>query len=220
MKKSFLIAALGAACLPATALHAAGGHHAVDDAALLAPGQCHVESWYARGGGERRLHVAPACRRGPVEWALALERGFGDGDTLGLQAKGLFTAEAAPLALGWSLGVERGHDGPREEALRLNLPATLALGERLAAHLNLGRRWQRHGRGAWTAGAALEAELGGGFSAVAERWREGRGQHARQVGLRWTTPGDGLDLDLGRAHGHGDDGWRGWTLGATWRFGG
>lgn len=96
MKKYSLIAALGAACLPAAALHAAGGHHAVDDAALLAPGQCHVESWHARGDGTRLLHMAPACRFGAIEWALALERGFGDGGTLGLQAKGLFTDEAAP----------------------------------------------------------------------------------------------------------------------------
>src|SRR5574343_899093 len=33
----------GTAAMLSTALHAAGGHHAVDDAAIAEPGQCQVE---------------------------------------------------------------------------------------------------------------------------------------------------------------------------------
>ncbi len=56
--------------------HAAGGHHAVDDATILEPGQCQVETWAdrERGSGRTLVHLGPACRIGPVELGLNLDR--------------------------------------------------------------------------------------------------------------------------------------------------
>src|SRR3954468_6880711 len=53
---------------------AAGGHHAVDDAALLPRGECEQETWYSRAqGGERLLHAGIDCRVGPVQLGAAAE---------------------------------------------------------------------------------------------------------------------------------------------------
>ena len=56
--------------------HAAGGHHAVDDAAILEPGECQVETWAdrERGGDRTLVHVGPACRIGPLEIGVNLDR--------------------------------------------------------------------------------------------------------------------------------------------------
>lgn len=50
---------------------AAGGHHAVDDAAILEPGQCYIETWLGREtrGARRLLHAGPACRVAGVDSA-------------------------------------------------------------------------------------------------------------------------------------------------------
>lgn len=67
----------GLACwlaLAAGAAGAAGGHHDVDDAAILPPGACEQESWFGRAdGGRQRLHAGLNCRAGPVELGVAGE---------------------------------------------------------------------------------------------------------------------------------------------------
>ena len=66
-------ARLGAAilvtCACGSAL-AAGGHHAVDDAAILSRGECEGETWFSgEAGGRRLLHAGTNCRVGPSNWA-------------------------------------------------------------------------------------------------------------------------------------------------------
>lgn len=86
--------------------HAAGGHHAVDDAALLEPGQCQLETWWDRetGGTRTLLHAGPACRIGTVELGLNLDRlrldGTGTTTVAGTQIKW-----ARPVHDSWSAGV-------------------------------------------------------------------------------------------------------------------
>ena len=65
--------------LAATQTHAAGGHHSVDDAAILDAGQCQVETWTDQHANNAQdlLHVGPACRVGMVEIGLNLEREHG-----------------------------------------------------------------------------------------------------------------------------------------------
>jgi hypothetical protein len=62
MKAAWAALAGALACAPSA--HAAGGHHAVDDASILEPGQCQVESWVDRenGGNRSTLHAGTACR--------------------------------------------------------------------------------------------------------------------------------------------------------------
>src|SRR3954447_16160664 len=63
------------ASLWAASGHAAGGHFAVDDAAILEVGTCLLETWWERADhAGSLLHLGPACRVGPVELALNADR--------------------------------------------------------------------------------------------------------------------------------------------------
>ena len=68
-----------AACLLAGAAAQAAGHFDVDDAGMLDPGQCQVETWVERHAAAGTLtHVGPGCRAGPVELALNANHLRGD----------------------------------------------------------------------------------------------------------------------------------------------
>ena len=57
----------GAALCAGTPSFAAGGHHAVDDAAVLEHGACEVESWFVRSDErDRLLHAGLNC--GLLRW--------------------------------------------------------------------------------------------------------------------------------------------------------
>jgi hypothetical protein len=93
----------------APAAQGAGGHHAVDDAALLEPDQCQVEVWSDRRRGTGHLlHAGPACRVGAVELGVAADReqGSGGGVPTTVQAKWATAlddqfAAGAIVAVGW-----------------------------------------------------------------------------------------------------------------------
>jgi hypothetical protein len=83
-KHSVLLAVAGGLAVSGLPAQAAGVFWAVDDATVLDPRNCHVESWIERPrGGPTGLTVAPACAdsRG-IEWAVAghvaLSGGSGD----------------------------------------------------------------------------------------------------------------------------------------------
>ena len=44
----------------ASPVRAAGGHHAVDDAAMLDPGQCQIETWFDHENGTHARCCMPA----------------------------------------------------------------------------------------------------------------------------------------------------------------
>ena len=77
---SLLAAALSAALPPAWP---AGGHFDVDDAAMVEPGRCQVETWWLRAPAAvtTLLHLGPACRVGPLELGLNLDRVAATGET-------------------------------------------------------------------------------------------------------------------------------------------
>lgn len=66
------LAALSVVSLSA---HAAGGHHAVDDAAMLDVGKCKLEGRVERetGGARSLYHLGAGCRVGPVEPGLNID---------------------------------------------------------------------------------------------------------------------------------------------------
>ncbi|REM67973.1 hypothetical protein DSI38_08340, partial [Mycobacterium tuberculosis] len=53
----------------------------MDDASTLDPGQCQYETWWGRTGVEpiTGFHFGPACRVGPFELGLNLDRTSVDG---------------------------------------------------------------------------------------------------------------------------------------------
>ena len=205
--------------LAAAQTHAAGGHHSVDDAAILDPGQCQVETW----SGQRLAHLGPACRVGPVELGLNLEREHhADGRTVrtGPQIKWAF-ALTDTLSTGVLASATWQRNDNERTSLRLTdsslvIPVTWQFDDQWRAHLNLGRDFHRAQPSTSHSGAAIEWAALPALSLVAERFREG-GRNAWRAGLRWAAA-PALNVDLSHARDLRHDGPRGWTLGLTWAF--
>ncbi len=210
--------AFAAACpLPALA---AGGHHAVDDAAILDAGFCKAEGWASRAtDGTRGLHVGNGCRLGPVEMSIGFDRARGDEGTTrnaGLQLK--WATEVAPglsaglsLAPGWSPGAR-----PRERSTTLTGLLTGSVGETVRWHVNLGRALNNPGADETRGGISADWTFRPGWQVMAERYKQDGGHFAR-AGLRW-QPADGWTLDLTRALRVAGAGAAATTLGFTFEF--
>lgn len=180
---------------------AAGGHHAVDDAAILEPGACELEGWFARSrGGERSLHLGTGCRVGPVELGVAAEHARQSDDSAtgyGIQAK--WAREWAP---GFSAGVSvssgwQSHVRPHYQGTTVSALATWAAREDLALHLNIGRDFVHRDRNLNRSGAAVEWTPRAGWSLMIERYLEEQ-THFVRAGLRRPAPGGVGRLDGGR----------------------
>src|SRR5215208_215334 len=135
--------ALLAGVFSSTCALAAGGHHALDDAVILDPGMCQVESWLTRSADRQRLlHAGADCRVGPLELGVSAEhsRLAGNSDTgYGLQAK--WATEVLPrfnaglsISTGWQAHVRPRYQGATASGLVSWFPS-----DELALHLNLGR---------------------------------------------------------------------------------
>ena len=199
--------------------HAAGGHHAVDDAALLEPGECQVETWFdrARGGVSTLVHAGSACRLGPVELGVNVDRARSTGSDA-VHSGGPQLKWAVPVTPSLSAGVvvwTAWQDAdPRRVGSSLVIPVTWQAAEQFAVHVNLGRDFRRHGPDLQRSGAALEWAALPQWSLMAERFRESGGNFWR-VGARYEV-NKRLSVDLSQARGlpGGSAAW--WTLGVNW----
>lgn len=203
--------ALAVACVSPLAW-AAGGHHAVDDAMILAPGQCEAETWieHARGEGSL-LHAGPGCRVGPLELSGAIER-TGTERSASVQVKGAWPLNKT-LSVGASIApfIRRGPE--RDDGTAVVLLATWALGP-WSAHANLGREFAALGDGP-KSGASLEW-TGGGWTWTGERYTSQAGRFVR-AGARWQAS-RGWTLDASHARRVHGPGASSWTFGSTWGF--
>lgn len=203
------------------AAHSAGGHHGVDDATILAPGSCELESWLTRPrSGDGLLHAGAGCRVGPVELGLAGEYTRPDGSSqasYGLQAK--WAREWLPgLSVGWSLSSGwQAHVRPRYQGINAAALVTWAVRDDLAVHLNIGRDFVHRAADQNRSGISAEWTPRPGWSLVGERYDE-QGTHFVRGGLRWAAT-DAWSVDLSRAHRLRGPGESSWTLGTTWQFG-
>lgn len=209
-----------AAYLPA---HAAGGHHAVDDAVILEPGQCEVETWFDRERASARTltHIGPACRAGSVELAFNADSvrqdGLGRHTAGGPQLKWAH-ALTPTFSVGAVAAMTWRDRSPRALTATVVLPITWQPDPLVAMHVNLGRDYRRGGEpDSSRSGVALEWIPLAQWSFVAERFRDSGASHWR-AGVRYQVS-DRLSLDVSRAEGlrHRTSAW--WTIGATWGFG-
>lgn len=198
---------------------AAGGHHAVDDAAILEPGQCELESWLARArGGERLLHAGAGCRVGPVELGLATEHARQSGNPSqagwGLEVKWA-TEVKEGLGVGLALApVWQAHLRPRYQGVALVGLLTWNARDDLALHANVGRDFVHRGADDDRYGASVEWTPRKGWTLLGERYREAA-THFVRAGVRWAG-GEHWSLDFSRAHRLHGPSPSAWTLGATW----
>jgi hypothetical protein len=199
----------------------AGGHHSLDDAAILEPDACEAESWLTRSrGGQRLLHAGGACRVGPVEVGASAEyaREAGASETgWGLQVKW-----ATELAPGFSAGLSlspawQARARPRYQATTLVALATWAPREDVALHLNLGRDFVHDNSNEKRAGVSVEWTPRENWSLTAERYVE-QLSHFVRAGLRWAATDD-WTFDASRAHRLHGPGESAWTIGVTRRIG-
>ena len=199
---------------------AAGNHHAVDDAAILDPGQCELEGWLERSrSGVKLTHQGIGCRVGPVELAAAGQyaKFAGVSDT-GWELQLKWAREFAP---GFSAGVSvtpvwRAHVRPRHQGTTLSGLFTWKATGSLTAHVNVGRDFIRGGGSLNRSGIALEWMPHAKWTLLAERYAQEGSQFVRG-GLRWAFRDD-LMVDFSRAHRLSGPGESSWTVGTTWSF--
>lgn len=215
------LAVLASHCSMVTQAFAAGGHHAVDDAATLEPGQCQLESWSdrERGGGRTLLHIGTACRVGAVELGLNLDGSRSAGADLTLAGPQLKWAH--PLTPSLSVGVVLSagwqNRGPGFAGSSIVFPLTWQVSETLLFHVNLGRDFRRQGPDFTRAGSALEWSAWPRWSLIVERFRE-IGLDAARLGTRY-APNPNVSIDLSQARGLGGEVPSWWTFGVNWQFG-
>jgi hypothetical protein len=198
--------------------HAAGGHHAVDDATLLEPGQCEVEGWVSSArDGTRGMHVGPNCRVGPIEIGAAFDRERADGS--GANGYSVQLKAVKQLSTEWSVGASltpfRRPDTVRgTTALLMSTWAR----EPIALHVNFGRDALRGAAGEARAGAAMDWTFLPAWTAVLERYVESRTHYAR-AGVRWQAD-DAWNVDVSHALRLRGPGASMWTIGASRQFAG
>ena len=214
-----------APCLLAAGSAVAGGHFDVDDAGTLDPGQCQYEVWAGRTGGPepvRFQHLGPACRVGPFELGLNIDRAAMDGSRsaafLGPQLKWTFfgTAADAPLSAALSAGAVFDVTNGGRSGGQLVVPVSWQALPGVMVNANLGSDWAagtgaRSGRG----GMGVEWVVGDGTSLIAERNRA-FALWTTRVGVRFSlTPLISIDVSAART---GPDGLRSVVVGLNHEF--
>ena len=208
-------------CLVSLSAQAAGGHHAVDDAAMLDVGKCKLEGWAEREtGGARTLHhLGTGCRVGPVELGLNLDKekqAPSDASTsFGPQIKWAFPLNDV-LSVGVVASAKFNSQSPRYASSTVVLPLSWRATDTLSAHVNWGRNFLRGGVGQPRGGVSLEWMPISDVSLVAERFREGA-NNSTHLGARFAlTPDVKLDISRARSLHAGGVSW--WTAGVIWEF--
>jgi len=196
---------------------AMGGHFDVDDATVLAPGRCQIELWAVRGESARALHAGPACRVGPVELGLVLDRLSNDEErdrVLGTQLK-VATTWLPQLEVGFVVSALR--DTTRDVTLlTAYAPATWLVSESVQLHANLGADRFSNQEATLRVGAAGEWAIDSRITLLAERLRV-FGLITTRLGVRFAL-GEHASVDFSGARISGS-GHRLWGLGWSWEFG-
>lgn len=200
---------------------AAGGHHAVDDAAIADPGACKIEGWVSsEDGGERLAHAGGACRVGPIELnaSAAYAREHEGGSINGYSLQGKW---ATPVARGFSVGLLlasgwQARTQPRWVGTTVSTLFTWTPRDDLAFHMNLGRDFVNGGQDLDHSGVAVEWTATPGWTLLAERFVQLQTQYLRG-GLRWAV-NDAWTIDLSRAHSLSGRFGSIWTIGTSWQW--
>ena len=218
---------LSGRCLCALALvgialrvHAAGGHHSVDDASILEPGQCLLETWvdrFSRDTGNL-LHGGGACRVQSVELGLNLDRAHFSDKTVVLAGTQIKWAQPVgdTFAVGLSV-VATWRNRPSSYAgSTVVIPLTWQAGEAWLVHVNVGRDFLRGDADEPRSGIAIEWMPSNSWSFVTERFRELATNYWR-VGARF-APTPAVTVDLSHARGVNESAPSRWAAGVTWTF--
>ena len=212
------------AAFAASAVHGAQPYY-TDDASILEPGACQLESTRVDNRASHEFSLAAACNlTGNLEFELGGARTYepGSRDTpYSVQGKGLFRdLETTGYGVGWLAGARwRGGREPGQKQIS-DYYASLLFSrsfadDRFIAHVNLGAQADRDRRHEFvTWGINGELPLRGGFTLIGEIFSDERSRSFHQIGLRFALIPDQLELDAAVG---GENGRRSttrwWTLG-------
>ena len=198
---------------------AAGGHHAVDDASILQPGQCQLETWVEQSPGRQLQHAGPACHLVGLEFGLNLDRNSTRDErtthSIGPQLK--WARELQP-GLSWGLVWTATwlNGAPGDTVHSVLMPITWSPRSDLTVHVNAGRDFSRRAPSRNRHGIALEWQPTLQWQGIIERWNDGT-QANNRIGLRLLC-NDKISVDLSRARPQSarPEAW--WSLGMNWSF--
>ncbi|GAB2849767.1 hypothetical protein GCM10027277_17420 [Pseudoduganella ginsengisoli] len=177
---------------------------ATDDAPILDPGQCQLETWVQHDLQHTHFWMVPACNvNGNWEVGVGAARlqGHSGGNSLTqavIQAK---TVLAAPKDGWWRAGIAVADQFDPARGLAGDwtayVPVTVDLnGDRLQWHTNIGWRRERHGAPAATWATALEAAVGERTALTVETYGTRGGGSWRQLGARYSVMPGRADVDI------------------------
>ncbi|MGH8083253.1 MAG: hypothetical protein ACREP7_21935 [Lysobacter sp.] len=191
----------------------AGASLYVDDAGIVAPGHCQLESWLRASAPGREFSAVPACHVAGTELGLGLSD-YAEPAQARVAAFGakrvLHEASSQRWALAASLGANWNASRGAFDGWNFNLPLSFAAdaAQRRRWHFNLGWSAPRHGRDALTAGIGLEQALDSRWSALAEVFADHRGDRIAQLGLRCEIDAArSLDVLIGQRDGDARSPW-------------
>ncbi len=143
MSANFWYYRAGIACLwlAATGAFANGGQFLVDDASIIPPQSCELETWVTRADPVTRATVSPGCNfTGGSGWTMPLEYNLSDDDltAIGLEYKTvLWTSRSGP-ALAATGGLRYNRAASELDTYYLNIPLSVQPVDSLTLHLNGG----------------------------------------------------------------------------------
>jgi len=182
--------------------HAAGGHFDVDDATVLDTGHCQYEAWVVRAPALSTTvaHLGPACRAGPVEVGVTIDRWSVTGANrtlLGPQLKWVVDPWVDKLSVGlaWNASYDLTNHGRPSQTLYA--PLTWWAAEKLWVHANLGADRDFGGTSWRRQGLSAEWAASDRWSVIAERVKF-VGDWTSRVGGRFNVS-DTLSIDLSAA---------------------
>jgi hypothetical protein len=186
----------------------AGRPLSTDDATILGPKDCQLETWVDRSRVATDFWAAPACNfGGNFEWQVGASRTHAEGQgalsQTYVQGKTAFVSvDDNPWGVGLTAGVQRFPLRETESGWSnpyVLVPVSFQLGtaDRLL-HLNVG--WLRNSeekRDITLWGIAFEAPISGiPFTVVGEVFGENASRPFYRLGGRWTQVARNLDVDL------------------------
>ena len=184
---------------------AAGGAYVVDDAGIVPPGECQVESWAAFADDSGRVFTAqPSCTAAAlpmVEFAVLPVRQHLDGlwsTVIGAQAKAAILPTArGRIGAGPTFGAQYDTTVDRMSRYYVNLPVTVMPTESIALNFNVG--WSRDALteedfATWGAGA--EWAITPRVMVIGEVFGRDRGRAGWQLGPRVSLFDAPIDIDL------------------------
>ena len=199
---------------------AAGGHHSVDDAAILENGDCEFETWVTRASpSDDLMHVGGQCGVHGVEIALAAEPSRLQGarsDAWQAQLKWARPLNEA-VHVGFSITPQWDtRANPRYQGTTVSALLTLRPWEGWQFHGNLGRDWLHDGNQARSGVATDWTTPSKRWQFAIERYVENRTGFAR-AGVRWFAS-DKWTFDMSRAQRLNGLRPSNWTLALTRSF--